>query len=401
MSAKQENDIRKMVKNRVQEMQKPFRKYFSEDAEFVPVREKKKQEEKTIRITMLGTSSVGKTAFLAGVYQTLFLHQDGGVSLRMNEKYDGEEGYTSIESIAMVSMDGTVNDFPPGTSETKIYGMSLYIGKEPCCDFEFMDYRGAFVREIAPGHSPEGGNRTNQEEASQLRKQLEQSDHILLFLDAVQVSKSEEEERYNKCRMGMMSLIFSQVLKWKNSHVIVVLTKVDNSCIPEEDKRDNYRGLCDKTMEICGQIRENCESFAIIPVSAVGEGRTEDAEEFHQGETVYTSHMKEGVSPEPVNVDGVILYACRAILEKKRKALKKELDDLRKEQGKMEPAGNLRTKLLWRQTQGADWEKLGLQINGLDMRLRKVTEEIETINAGRLTVLDRNYVYYRKEPEER
>lgn len=401
MSDKQENDIRKMVKNGVQELQKPLRKYFAGAAQTASDGRDRKQEEKTIRITMLGTSSVGKTAFLAGVYQTLFLHQDGGVSLRMNDKYDGEEGYTSIESIAMVSMDGTVSDFPPGTSETKVYGMSLYIGKERCCDFEFMDYRGAFVREIAPGRSAESGNRTNQEDVSQFRKQLEQSDYILLFLDAVQVSKSEAEERYNNCRMGMMSLIFSQVLKWKNSHVIVVLTKVDNSCISEEDKRDNYRGLCDKTMEICGQIRDNCESFVIVPVSAVGEGRTEDVEEIHQGDTVYISHMKEGISPEPLNVDGVILYACRAILDKKQKALKEELAELQKEQEKIEPVGKLRTKLLWRQTQGADWEELGQQINEIDRRLRKVTQEIETINAGRLTVLDRNYVYYRKESEER
>ena len=33
--------------------------------------------------------------------------------------------------------------------------------------------------------------------------------------------------------------------------------------------------------------------------------------------------------------------------------------------------------------------------------MRKVTREIETINAGRLKSVDENYVYFRKEPEER
>ena len=405
MKEKYEDDFRNIVKSGMQELQNSIRKHFSEEEDTDTSGKTERsgdfeQREKTMRITMLGTTSVGKTAFLSGVYQTLFLHQDEGVALRMNSKYDGEEGYTSIESIAMVRMDGTINDFPPGTSETKIYGMSLYINTKPCCDFEFMDYRGAYVREIAPGRSPD--STISPEEADKLRKQLEQSDHILLFLDAVQVSKSSDVQvRYNNCRMGMLSLIFSEVLKWKNSHVIVVLTKVDHSSVLPEDKKDNYRLLCEKAMEICTQIRSNCRSFAIIPVSAVGEGRTNDFEKTENGETMYSSHMKEAVMPAPMNVDGVILYACRAALEKKHSQLKERRNSLREEQEKMEPSGRFHTGFLWTQRQGAEWENIGKQLIEIDEQMRKVTREIETINAGRLKSVDENYVYFRKEPEER
>lgn len=404
MKEKYEDDFRNIVKSGMQELQNSIRKHFlEEDAEGYEKTGESgdaKQEEKTMRITMLGTSSVGKTAFLSGVYQKLFLHQDEGVALRMNSKYDGEAGYTSIENIAMVRMDGTLKDFPAGTSETKIYGMSLYINAKQCCDFEFMDYRGAYVREIAPGRSPD--STISPEEADKLRKQLEQSDHILLFLDAVQVSKSSDVQvRYNNCRMGMLSLIFSEVLKWKNSHVIVVLTKVDHSSVLPEDKKDNYRILCEKAMEICTQIRSNCRSFAIIPVSAVGEGRTVDYEETKNGETMYGSRMKEAVAPAPINVDGVILYACRAALEKKRLQLKERRDSLREELEQMEPAGRFHAGFFWMQTQGTEWENIGKQLIEIDEKMRKVTREIETINTRRLKSVDENYVYYRKEPEER
>ena len=120
MKEKYEDDFRNIVKSGMQELQNSIRKHFSEEEDTDTSGKTEgsgdfEQREKTMRITMLGTTSVGKTAFLSGVYQTLFLHQDEGVALRMNSKYDGEEGYTSIESIAMVikRTSNFIPVFPP------------------------------------------------------------------------------------------------------------------------------------------------------------------------------------------------------------------------------------------------------------------------------------------------
>lgn len=352
-------------------------------------------DDKTIRITMLGSSTVGKTVFLSAIYQKMFLYPETALYMAMDDRYDKEKGYASIDNIAMVKADGTVQDFPTGTSQTTIYGMSLYgrdgLETEKYCDFEFIDYRGKFMTDIAPG-----GNRESREERDRekFREQLKKSDYLLLFLDAVEISQSRDKnERSRRCKIGTFQWIFNEILGEgsREKRVLAVITKIDHRAVDKEDKEENYRGLCEKAQEICQGIRNQCHSFAIIPVSAVGEGVTEES----KVEGTWVSRIISGKTPEPINVDGAILYACRDILLRQKQRLTEEMKELSGRQSEIqEKARKFRGRVPVLNAEIKEqWEELGERIQRKRDETEKIAEYIENINRFCLDELERNYVY--------
>ncbi len=355
-------------------------------------------DDKTIRITMLGSSTVGKTVFLSAIYQKMFLQPRTVLHMAMDARYGREEGYASIENIAMVRADGTVQDFPTGTSQTTIYGMSLQESKggksEKYCDFEFIDYRGQFMTDIVPGAQRQSREERDRE---MFREQLTRSDYLLLFLDAVELSQSgDSNERYTRCKIGTFQLIFNEILGdgSKEKRVLAVITKIDHAGVCEADKRDHYKGLCEKASEICQGIRNQCRSFAIIPVSAVGEGVTEE----RKVEGTWVSQIIRGATPNPINVDGAILYACRDILLKQEQRLTEEMEELSGRQSEIqEKARKFRGRVPVLNAEIKEqWEELGDRIQRKRDETEKIAEYIENINRFCLDELERNYVYDKK-----
>lgn len=344
-----------------------------------------------IRITMLGTTSSGKTAFLSAVYQSLIMEYRSAFHLGMNDAYKESGGYGSIESIAMLRADGTVRPFAVGTSETKKYGLILYKNNETYCEFEFIDYRGDLVRQVLPEYM-ESENATDDwgsVGAEMLRKQLVQSNCILLFLDAVKISQCQDPNKRMKTQMLTFNRIFTDVLKDSvQQDVIAVLTKIDDSYVLPEDKENHYRGLCEKAAEVCGQLAERSRSFSIIPVSAVGEGNTITREEELNGQKTRISMMKPGVFPEPLNVDLTILYACRIIMQREMEELKKEIEQDWIRLGELERKSSKEEKIYQRPLRIFDKADIKYQWNNFSIKekeavLKKMKDSIDDIERDR------------------
>ena len=268
---------------------------------------------------MLGTSGTGKTSYLSGVNQTLIREPDTRIRLKVK----GEENQRDIANIAMVH--GTeIRDFPSGTNETKAYELVLCNGNQECCEFEFWDYRGALVNESELGMG-EGA------EVEAFREHLVKSDVILVFVDGVRASVySDADERAMECQAGIIKHIFSSVLgdSEKKYDVVMVVTKIDDVYVSQSDKENDYEKLCDKVMEIFKVIRDSSNSFAIIPVSAVGEGRTTTKEIVIEGRKSWKASLKNRNKVlKPENVDLVILYACRRILQKRIERWNRESEE--------------------------------------------------------------------------
>ena len=135
------------------------------------------QEDKKIRITMLGISGSGKTSFLSGVYQTMIMDSFHGLSLVPS--IDSGNSYQQIGQIADIALINRKDfDFADGTLETTIFPLTLQNRGKEICRFDFTDYAGGDVLNIlnARGDMSSG--------AKALKNQLLGSDAVLVFADA-------------------------------------------------------------------------------------------------------------------------------------------------------------------------------------------------------------------------
>ena len=97
------------------------------------------QEDKKIRITMLGISGSGKTSFLSGVYQTMIMDSFHGLSLVPS--IDSGNSYQQIGQIADIALINRKDfDFADGTLETTIFPLTLQNRGKEICRFDFTDY---------------------------------------------------------------------------------------------------------------------------------------------------------------------------------------------------------------------------------------------------------------------
>ena len=104
-------------------------------------------DRRKMRITMLGISGSGKTAFLSGVYQTMMMGSFHGLTLLPADSDD--QAYQQIGQIADIALVNRDNyEFPLGTEETTIFPLTLTDGGREICDFDFTDYRGGDVMDI-------------------------------------------------------------------------------------------------------------------------------------------------------------------------------------------------------------------------------------------------------------
>ena len=109
------------------------------------------QEDKKIRITMLGISGSGKTSFLSGVYQTMIMDSFHGLSLVPS--IDSGNSYQQIGQIADIALINRKDfDFADGTLETTIFPLTLQNRGKEICRFDFTDYAGGDVLNLSLIH---------------------------------------------------------------------------------------------------------------------------------------------------------------------------------------------------------------------------------------------------------
>lgn len=350
-----------------------------------------KKNEETIRITMLGASTVGKTVFLSSIKQTLM--SDPDEFFFSIDADDEKEQHKALNRISIVDNE-TVIGFPAsGTSETTTYELTLKDTHETFFTFEFWDYRGGLVSYLQPGKDLDA---KDERDVEQFKAHLVKSDVILVFVDGIKVSQYDNaKERHRYCQADLMNNIFTNVLKTiqKPYHVILVVTKADDSYVKEKDKEDNYKGLCEKAVEIFEKVKMKSHTFAVIPVYAVGEKKTETTEVIVNNRKSWNSKIKDGAYPEPMNADLVMIYACRHILQDKLNLLIAKRDELYRIGKELKQNKKMREKdRKVRETQVWDeLEEIKKQIETLDKKMEHMNENYKE----RI----KDFVYFEKEPK--
>ena len=290
-------------------------------------------DRKRMRITMLGISGSGKTAFLSGVYQTMMMNSFYGLSLVPSANVD--QAFQQIGQIADIALINRENyDFADGTLETTIFPLTLESDGNAVCDFDFTDYAGGDVLGIvnARGEMSSG--------ARALKKQLLASDAILIFADAPLLCQGRNLADWQKAtgatRINPLFNTLAGAMGNRPLTVLFVLTKIDDERISDSMKANNYARLTDRVIQAFGGIYQRVQrniqngwSFGVIPVSAVGEGNyklcmTKDM----TGKEIAKSVVREGCAPEPYNIETTLVYTIACILSQWKRIQDEEKADL-------------------------------------------------------------------------
>ncbi len=341
-------------------------------------------DDDTMRITMLGISGAGKTAFLSGVYQTLIGSSLG--SFRLEPSGMGNSGYVQIGKLSEIALVNLGYRFPNGTEKTTLFPLELRSGDKKICSFTFMDYRGGDTEDLF-GISRNGAKASAElkEEADQLKEYLIHSQAIMLFVDAVALSKggSLTDWKANTYAYNLIPgarLLFDEMKRRQPSMprtLLIVITKVDDVTIPSRLKENNYQGLTDRAWEVFGCLQQQGSadapwSFGIIPVSAVGEGNSA----VENGVTI----VKENHAPEPYNIDKAMIYTIACILSQWRYKADKDwnhqMDEYIKAGRKNNPFGRLIAKAM-----GRDDPKgiVAQKLNDVEEKQREIRTYISNI----------------------
>lgn len=319
--------------------------YFDDDSESFDMQEEKtpdvQLEEKNrpetgndgngtdenMRITMLGVSGSGKTAFLSGVYQTMIGDTFDGLNLV--PAGNGSSGYMQLGQIADIALVNRDFKFPEmGTDQTTLFPLELMAGREHICDFTFMDYRGGDAEEIL---KPKIDPLTHQPaplspEAAELKDYLVQSQAILIFADGYLLSRGMSLAAWQKdVQSFQINGVFGLLANERGDRpltVLVVITKTDDELIPDSLKADNCRELVERAAMVFRPIREMAANnfdrgwnFGIVPVSAVGMGnyRTDLIVNDDRSERLVVT-VKDRHAPQPYNIEKTMVYTIACIL---------------------------------------------------------------------------------------
>ena len=293
----------------------------------------KAQQDKKIRVTMLGISGCGKTSFLSGVYQSLMVASFRGLSLVTSaEADDSFQQVGRIADIALINRKGY--DFADGTLETAIFPLTLQNRGKDVCNFDFTDYAGGDILDIlnAQGDMSSG--------AKALKNQLLQSDAVLVFADATMLCQGRNVVEWQRltgaAKLNPLFNLLSRAMGDRPLTVLFVLTKTDDERIPKEMKANNFAQLSERAVQAFGMIYQIVQdhiqdgwSFGVIPVSAIGEGNYRLAVSYDlEGKQIVRPVVKEGHAPEPYNIETALVYAVACILSQWKKEMDREKENL-------------------------------------------------------------------------
>ncbi len=258
-----------------------------------------------MKITMLGTMSIGKTTFMTAMYEILGRRGFKGFKLTTDRSLDVLLGKYWRD----MYVHGT---WPLSTTDLNIKRMvfNLYYKDQYITDFNFIDYRGGAIDD------PD----QNKPDVDQLYQDILASNSVMILADSWYIVNAEDRiiaEEHNQIN-NIQNLIedFCKKHSRKALSVAVVLTKID-SVNPEEHEK--LRQNCLELFSRLGEIVTNSGSRlrgAFIPVSVAGYGNTK-IEVAHPGKVfgkpVVSSELIN--RPQPENIHVPLLYCIRGEIE--------------------------------------------------------------------------------------
>ncbi len=258
-----------------------------------------------IKISMLGISGSGKTAFLSGICDTFI---SGNIEVYDKSKdnenhlfkilpyYADNTAETNIGDIRRYSIRNNRGFSSVSTENTKKYMLNIhddtYDVANPLCTVSFIDYKGGFIEGLV--------NEKSDDNVKDVRDELLRSNVILIFVDAVRLSRCTSPGLYNEMLGNDDINTFFNTNRFVNKKmtILFVLTKDDSPEAICDDRIviDRIQRAFEISIRI---IERNKWNMGIIRTSAVGRNAVDP--------------QTNRISPEaeiiPYGIDSVLFYS--------------------------------------------------------------------------------------------
>ncbi len=257
-----------------------------------------------IKISMLGISGSGKTAFLSGICDTFI---SGNIEVCDNKNsnethlfkilpyYQGDSE-TNIGDIRRYSIRNNHSFTSVSTENTKKYMLNIhddaYSMSDALCTVSFIDYKGGFIEKIV--------NERSEDEVKDVRNELLMSNVILIFADAVRLSRVTGPGQYASALGNDDINTFFNTNHFVNRKmtVLFVLTKDDSPEVNEDNDEliEKLMHAFEPTVKIA---ERNNWNLGVIRTSAVGR----NVIDFQTGTILPDAEII------PYNIDSVLFYS--------------------------------------------------------------------------------------------
>lgn len=173
------------------------------------------------RFTALGMSGSGKTCYILGMYYDMCVGRDGFTLVTDNDIAYKLERWMDIIDNRNSGMDR----FPSGTPTTEMvdYSFKLCYHNRDIMSFDWSDYGGGTLHQ----------REDNPEIFEKLKKAIEESTALYIFVDGEYLCADNPEERLNNVKRKCARTINSYIKKFYDAHnsqlppIIFVVTKTD------------------------------------------------------------------------------------------------------------------------------------------------------------------------------
>lgn len=258
-----------------------------------------------MKITMLGGIGCGKTTYLSTMLRLLYNGAVKGLTINTEDYKRAARLISTIDQLSK-------GKFPMATSQagTEIgnvgenfdnLSFSLNKGESKLLDFDFMDYAGGLLSNIAKGEDED----TNE----QLIDKLLTSDVVLIFVDAIKLKecKSDIVARHYLDVDYINQIIQRAQQKAKEDNkevkIIFAMTKCDASIILEND----IPALKNKLISVYSKLF-SYSSYPIYAIETIGRGNVATTTSW-KGKMLSTNNVIQNLDFKPKNIISILAEA--------------------------------------------------------------------------------------------
>jgi len=253
-----------------------------------------------MRITMMGTTGVGKTTYLVAMYNDLARKGRNGFKLKANKDIDVRLGNDWRDMVGSHS-------WPRPSDYYLDMEFELFFNTTKITDFNFVDYRGGAIKDLS-----------DTDHAKKLTNDLLRSDALLILADSWFIANTEYDIADIQNEVNRIQIFIEDFFE-KNPEkrlvLGVVLTKIDtikHEQVDEFKERcfDLFNNVLDlayrKQNQICG---------AFIPISVAGFNTVSIEVNEVPGIYIPQVNSKLNASPKPVHVHWPLLYCIARCMQ--------------------------------------------------------------------------------------
>ena len=257
-----------------------------------------------IKVSMLGVSGSGKTAFLSGICDTFISGNIEVYDTKNNNEshlfkilphYADRIDETNIGDIRRYSIRNNRSFSSVSTENTKKYILDIhddsYSISDSLCSISFIDYKGGFIERLV--------NEKSDDDVKDVRNELLMSNVILIFIDAIRLSRSASYGEYAALGSDDINTFFNtNLFVNRNMSVLFVLTKDDSAEVLSDNEVliDRLMHAFETAVKI---IQRNKWNLGIVRTSAVGRNSVDPQ----------TNKITPDAQIIPYGIDSVLFYS--------------------------------------------------------------------------------------------